>query len=434
MTNDRPRWTARWPLAVGFLALLLLVGVIGYWSVTARIAGAVISSGMIQVESNRQVVQHPDGGVVGEILAKDGDSVEAGQILLRLDDTLLASELKVIEDQLDEIAARKLRFTAERDDADGFDLTEDLRARIDTDEDLFRMVAAERQLFEARRSTLGNTFDQLEEQIRQTGNQIEGAEAQLEAQESQLELIAEERSNADSLLERGLAQASRVSALRREEAQLKGQSGALQAQIAQLQGRIAALRIEKLRLATTRQEEALSALRELSAQEVERAERARALRERLSRMELRAPVSGVVWGSRVFARQSVVTPADPILYIIPQDQPLIVAARIEAIHIDQVHVGQEVALRFTAFDQRMTPEILGQVSRLSADVFQDEVTGLSYYSAEMLPREDELDKLGQQQLLPGMPVEAFIKTAERSPLSYLAKPLADYFNKAFRES
>ena len=434
MTNDRPKWTARWPLAVGFLALLLLVGVIGYWSVTARIAGAVISSGMIQVESNRQVVQHPDGGVVGEILAKDGDSVEAGQILLRLDDTLLASELKVIEDQLDEIAARKLRFTAERDDADGFDLTEDLRARIDTDEDLFRMVAAERQLFEARRSTLGNTFDQLEEQIRQTGNQIEGAEAQLEAQESQLELIAEERSNADSLLERGLAQASRVSALRREEAQLKGQSGALQAQIAQLQGRIAALRIEKLRLATTRQEEALSALRELSAQEVERAERARALRERLSRMELRAPVSGVVWGSRVFARQSVVTPADPILYIIPQDQPLIVAARIEAIHIDQVHVGQEVALRFTAFDQRMTPEILGQVSRLSADVFQDEVTGLSYYSAEMLPREDELDKLGQQQLLPGMPVEAFIKTAERSPLSYLAKPLADYFNKAFRES
>ena len=434
MTTERPRWTARWPLSVGFVALGLLVGVIGYWSVTARIAGAVISSGMIQVESNRQVVQHPDGGVVGEILAKDGDTVEAGQVLLRLDDTLMASELTVIEDQLDEIAARKLRFTAERDDADRLSIPTDLSDRAAADPDLAAMIAAERQLFEARRSTLGNTFDQLEEQILQTGNQIKGAEAQLEAQQAQLELIAEERSNADSLLERGLAQASRVSALRREEAQLKGQSGALTAQIAQLQGRIAALRIEKLRLATTRQEEALSALRDLSSQEVERAERARALRERLSRMELRAPVSGVVWGSRVFARQSVVTPADPVLYIIPQDQPLVVAARIEAIHIDQVHVGQEVALRFTAFDQRMTPEIIGQVARLSADVFQDEVTGVSYYSAEMLPHEDELEKLGQQQLLPGMPVEAYIKTAERSPLSYLAKPLTDYFNKAFRES
>ena len=434
MTTERPRWTARWPLSVGFVALGLLVGVIGYWSVTARIAGAGISSGMIQVESNRQVVQHPDGGVVGEILAKDGDTVEAGQVLLRLDDTLMASELTVIEDQLDEIAARKLRFTAERDDADRLSIPTDLSDRAAADPDLAAMIAAERQLFEARRSTLGNTFDQLEEQILQTGNQIKGAEAQLEAQQAQLELIAEERSNADSLLERGLAQASRVSALRREEAQLKGQSGALTAQIAQLQGRIAALRIEKLRLATTRQEEALSALRDLSSQEVERAERARALRERLSRMELRAPVSGVVWGSRVFARQSVVTPADPVLYIIPQDQPLVVAARIEAIHIDQVHVGQEVALRFTAFDQRMTPEIIGQVARLSADVFQDEVTGVSYYSAEMLPHEEELEKLGQQQLLPGMPVEAYIKTAERSPLSYLAKPLTDYFNKAFRES
>ena len=155
--------------------------------------------------------------------------------------------------------------------------------------------------------------------------------------------------------------------------------------------------------------------------------------ETLSRMEVRSPVSGIVHGSRVFAGQSVISAAEPIMYVIPQDQPLIVSSRVESIHVDQVYVGQEVSLRFTAFDQRRTPEINGHVSRLSPDVFTDEVTGLSYYQAELLPADGELEKPGDQQLVPGMPVEAFIRTGDRSPLSYLTKPLADYFNKAFRE-
>lgn len=432
--SARRQWSARTPLMIGGLALILLVGVLGYWSVTARIAGAVIASGMIEVESNRQVVQHPDGGVVGEILARDGDTVRAGDVLLRFDDTLLASEFRVIDDRLDEVTARILRLQAERDGADDVILPDDIRARLDGDPGLAAAIESERQLFRARATSLGTERDQLEEQIRQTENQITGAAAQRAAQQVQLDLIADELADARSLLERGLAQASRVSALQRQQAQLQGRLGSLDADIARLRGQIASLRIAQTRLVDARREAALTELRDLSVQQAELAERGRALRERLSRMEVRAPVDGVVWGSRVFARQSVVTPADPILYIIPQDQPLVVAARIESIHIDQVHVGQPVTLRFTAFDQRMTPEIIGRVARLSADVFTDEVTGMSYYSADLLPLEAELAKLGTQTLLPGMPVEAYIRTADRSPLSYLAKPLTDYFNKAFRES
>lgn len=427
--GSKTTWSAGGALAVGLIALGLLIGVLGYWSVAARIAGAVVAPGMIEVESNRQVVQHPDGGVVGDIFVRDGDAVDAGQVLLRLDDTLLRSELTVIEGQLAEIAARSLRLAAERDGLDALTLPPDLAG----DEKLVTLIAGQQQLFNARRASLQTEHDQIAEQILQTGNQIDGARAQLDALTIQLELINEELENLRALFERGLAQSSRISALRRQQAQLAGEKGQMTAQIAHLNGRIAALRIDAVRLDTSRREAALTELRDLSRAQAEMGERAAALRERLARMVLRAPTSGVVWGSRVFARAAVISAADPVLYIIPQDQPLVVAARVAAIHIDQVHVGQPVTLRFTAFDQRLTPEVRGQVARLSADVFTDEVTGLQYYAADLLPDEAALTALGDQALLPGMPVEAFIKTAERSPLSYLAKPLTDYFSKAFRD-
>jgi HlyD family type I secretion membrane fusion protein len=182
-----------------------------------------------------------------------------------------------------------------------------------------------------------------------------------------------------------------------------------------------------------RREQAIASLRDLSVQEIELAERELSTRDTLSKMAMRTPVSGVIYGSRVFAVQSVISPADPVMYVIPQDQPLIVAARIAAIHIDQVHVGQDAALRFSAFDQRTTPEIFGTVSKISADVYTDEVSGQTYYLANLVPKSGELAKLDTQVLLPGMPVETFIRTVERSPFSYLVKPLMDYFNKAFRE-
>lgn len=431
-TKENRVWRAWMPLGIGFAALIVLVGVIGVWSVRARIAGAVIASGMIQVENNRQVVQHPQGGVVGEILAKDGDTVAAGDVVVRLDDTLLKSELSIIEGQLSEIRARKARLEAERDGLEAVVIPEELSVLAQTVPEVQDMIDGQRRLFEARNESLRREADQISEQIAQAHNQIDGTEAQLVALRTQEGLIAQELADARSLLEKGLTQASRVSSLQREEARLSGEIGNLSATIAQLRGQIAAFDIQRLKLDTLRREEANTTLSDLQYREIELVERRLSAVETLSRMEIRSPVSGVIYGSQVFALQAVISPAAPIMYVIPQDQPLVVSARIESINIDQVHIGQDASLRFVAFEQRTTPELFGRVSQISADVFTDETTGQSYYQAELLPNEEELVKLGGQKLLPGMPVEAFIRTAERSPLSYLAKPLTDYFNKAFR--
>lgn len=432
--GTRKPYPATVPMAVGLLAILLLIGVIGYWSVTARIAGAVIASGMIQVENNRQVVQHPQGGVVGEIRVKDGDRIAAGDIMVRLDDTLLKSDLAITTEQLFEVTARKLRLEAERDDLAEITLSDALEKLRDQEPAFDAMLAGQERLFSARSESRAQEIEQISEQIEQVENQIAGIEAQLKAFSTQEDLIAGELKDQLELKSKGLIQSSRVLQVQREQARLLGEIGNLTARVAQFRGEIAALKIQQLRLRTARREEAISTLRDLGYRETELQGQKRTLEETLSRMDIRAPAAGVVYDSQVFAVQSVIQAGAPIAYIIPQDQPLVVNARIEAIHIDQVHVGQAGTLRFTAFDQRLTPEIFGKVTNISADVFTDEVTGVSYYQAEMLPNDGELTKLEGQELLPGMPVEAFIKTAERSPLSYLVKPLADYFNRAFRES
>ncbi|MBK5932517.1 HlyD family type I secretion periplasmic adaptor subunit, partial [Rhodovulum imhoffii] len=405
----------------------------GVWSVQARIAGAIIAPGMVQVESNRQVVQHPQGGVVGEILARDGDTVEGGEVLLRLDTSLLKSELAIVETQLYEVMARKARLEAERDGRSALSVTDSLSRVAAQSREVRDLVDGQARLLAARAVSRSKETEQLDEQVLQTRSQIAGTQAQLAATRTQGVLIGKELEDSQLLLKQGLIQAARVSALLREQARLRGQVGNLEATVAQLNGQIAAFGIQKLKLATTRREEAIAALRDLQYREMELSERRLSMRETLARMEVRAPVRGVVHGSRVFARRAVISPAEPILYIVPQDRPLVVVARISAMNIDQVHVGQRVFLRFTAFDRRQTPEIRGHVVRLSADVFTDEATGQSYYQAELLPEDGEMAGLGGRTILPGMPVEVFFRTADRTPLSYLAKPFMDYFNRAFRE-
>lgn len=431
--RQKPPWKATGPLMVGGLALFLLVGVLGVWSVNAHIAGAVVASGMIQVESNRQVLQHPQGGVVGALLVKDGDIVSAGDIVLHFDDRESRSELAIIEGQLFELLAGKSRLEAERDGLDRLPPPDALLVEMMDDPEMQALIEGQQRLFEARADTLRQSAEQIDEQIDQAKNQISGANAQIDALETQKVLIENELTDTLSLFEKGLTPATRVSELQREQAQLTGEIGSLTASVAQLRGQIAALNIERIALTTHLREEAITTLRDQQAQEIELVQRRLSTIETLSRTDLRAPVGGMVYDSRVFALQSVVSAAEPIMYIIPQDQPMVVSARIEPIHVDQVHVGQKASLRFAAFDQRMTPEIFGHVTKLSADVFIDEATGISYYQVELIASESEIEKLGGQTLLPGMPVEAFIKTGERSPLNYLAKPLTDYFTRAFRE-
>jgi HlyD family secretion protein len=394
--------------------------------------GAVIASGRVEVAQNRQVVQHLDGGVVAEILVEEGDQVEQGDLLLRLDAEALQSELAVVEGQLLEILARRARLEAEESGA------QELRFHsllLETENPVAEeLMAGSERTFRRGIETAEREIEQLRRQQDQIAEQVEGIHAQQVAIERQIELIGQELEAQQSLLDRGLAQSARVLELEREQANLEGRLGELTAAAAQAETRSSELEVSVGRIEAQRRQEASSALRDLGFNEIELTEQRQALLTKLERLDMRAPVSGVVYGMQVFAPRSVIRAADPVLYLVPQDRPLIIASQVEPIHVDQIHTGQEVTLRFSAFDQRQTPELKGHVTQVSADAFQDQNSGMSFYRVDLEIDEGELAKLPDGMvLIPGMPAEAFIRTGERTPLSYLLKPLTDYFAKAFRE-
>ena len=435
MSTNNVKWSANRPLWQGILALFLLVGGFGTWAIKSQISGAIIASGHIEVDQNRQVVQHPDGGVVTEILVKEGDFVTDGQVLIRLDHTLLASDLVIVESQLFELMARRGRLEAERDSLAQIAFDPALLTAAATSEAVHDQMQGQEQLFEARLDSIEQEKKQLERRRGQIRDQIAGIDSQKNALSVELGLVQKELAGQLSLLERGFTEIAKVLNLQREEAKLSGKLGELTSQRAEAEGLITQLEIESLKLDTQRREEALTSLRDLRYQELELAEQSRTQRERLARLDIRAPVGGVVYGLQVHAMRSVIRPAEPLLFIVPQDRPLVIMARIEPIHIDQVSIDQGVTLRFPALDKRSTPELFGKVTQVSPDTFQDNNTTISYYRVEIQLSEGEMDRLQEDTVLvPGMPVEAFIRTSDRSPMQYLIKPLADFFTEAFRES
>ena len=435
MSDEARLWPARGPVLLGFLAILVLVGGFFLWGATQRISGAVVVSGQIEVEQNRQVVQHPDGGVVAEILVREGDRVEPGQLLLRLDGEKLTSELTVVEGQRYELLARMGRLEAERDGADAITFDPELVTAAGSNPEYAKLVEGQKRLFEARLQSLARQVDQFEKQREQVQSQIAGIDAQIAAIDEQLAVIDEDLRSQQELADRQLVQSQKVLSLRRAAAELRGNRGELIAGRAQAGEHATEIEIQIERLTTERQEEAITTLRDLGYTEIELTERRRALKEQIGRLDIRAPVGGVVYGMQVFAPRSVIRPADPVLYIVPQDRPLVIAARVLPIHIDHIHLGQEVQLRFPAFSSRTTPELLGTVTQVSADAFTDQASGASFYRAEVRLLDGELAKLDPgDTLVPGMPVEAFIRTGDRTALDYLVRPLSIYFSRAFRES
>ena len=432
MTQETNQWSAKRPLTLGLVALFLLVGGFGTWAITAQISGAIVATGQIEVDRNRQVVQHPDGGVVEGIEVDEGDFVEAGAPLIKLDPSVLTSELAVVEGELFEILARRGRLEAERDGQDAIQFAEDLMDGGAAADDLMN---GQSRLFAARRDSIARATERLSQQRAQIASQLDGIAAQKDAIEIQRELLSQERTDQQTLLERGLAQASRVLTLQREEANLLGRIGELTASEAQARERMTEIDIQILGLTTTQREDAITQLRDLQFNQLQLTERRRTLRQQLDRLDIRAPVSGIVYGLQVFTPNSVIRPAEPVMFIVPQDRPLVIATQVQPTDIDQIFVGQDVTLRFSAFDQRRTPELNGHVTLVSADSFQDENSSFSYYRAEVQLADGEVDRLPDDMtLIPGMPVEAFVRTDDRSPLDYLVKPLSDYFTKAFRES
>ena len=435
MTDQSPkkRWSTRGPMTLGLIALLVLVGGFGTWSIMAQITGAVIASGQIEVDRNRQVIQHPDGGVVDAIIVEEGQLVAEGDILIKLDPDELLSELAIVEGQLFEILARRARLEAERDGTNDITFSDVLTDPANVG--AIELIAGQTRLFEARVESMLRAQEQLTQRRAQIQSQIGGIDAQQAALVTQRELIGEELADQQTLLDRGLAQASRVLGLRREEANLLGQVGELSASAAQAAEQITEIEIEMLGLETTRREDSITRLRDIQYNELELTERRRTLTTQLDRLDIRAPVSGIVYGLTVYAPRSVIRAADPVMFLIPQDRPLVIAAQVQLTDVDQIHLGQEATLRFSAFDHRRTPELLGEVTLISADAFQNETSGQSFYRVELRLSNGEIEKLPiDMTLIPGMPVEAFVRTADRSPMDYLIKPLADYFAKAFRES
>lgn len=434
MTVTPSKWPVHGPIILGCLTTVALVAGTVLWGMNTTITGAIITSGQLEVELHRQIVQHADGGTVAEIHVTEGALVHAGDLLLRLDGTLAQSELAIVEAQFYEILARRGRLEAERDDALSITYPAQLITAAAASPEVAALMAGQSKLFEARLDTLSQQLAQMAKRQTQTESLIIGIDAQARALAEQQRLIGDELATQRELLDKGLAQVSRVLALEREEVRLAGELGSLMASRAQSEARITESEIEILRLEAARREDASTALPEIGYRELELAEQRRALLETISRLDIRAPVSGVVLNLQVTTPRAVIRTAEPLLYLIPQDRPLRVAVKVPTVHIDQVHQGQTAKLVFSAFSTRTTPEVFGTVTAVSPDVLTDDATRVQYYRAEIELNEGEIEKLGAQKLLPGMPVESYIRTEERTPLQFLLKPFTDYFNRAFRES
>lgn len=431
---DEVDFPIRGRIITGVVALGILLGGGGLWAFTTQIAGAVVSSGQIRVEQQSQAVQHPDGGVVEEILVEEGELVQRGDLLIRLDPALLQSELTGQVEQRYELLASMARFEAERDNAETPVFSDELMDGAAESARLRGLMISQETLFETRRTTLQHTLDQLQNRKTQINLQLEGIAAQHNSLNRQIELLRQELETQQSLLDRGLSQAATVLALQREEARLLGQIGEFTATAARANEQISEIDLEALSLTSQRREDAISAISSLRYELITITTQITSLQERLQRLDVHAPVSGIVHGLKVFAPRAVLRPADDVMALIPQDRPLVLVVNIEPIHIDQIYIQQPATLRFPAFSAQDTPELFGYVSKVSADAFTDENTGANYYRAEVALNEGEAARLPQDvTLLPGMPVEAYIRTSDRTPITYLVKPLSDYFNRAFRE-
>ncbi|HUZ33282.1 MAG TPA: HlyD family type I secretion periplasmic adaptor subunit [Xanthobacteraceae bacterium] len=412
---------------VAFIAIGL-----GGWASTAQIAGALIAQGSLVVDSNVKKVQHPTGGVVGDVRVHDGDHVKAGDILIRLDETVTRANLAIVTKGLTELYARKARLGAERDGADTVAVPRELAGRVNN-EDVQEALASERKLFELRRSARVGQKDQLRQRIKQLQEQIVGLGAQQDAKSKEMALIDKELGGVRELYAKNLVQINRLTSLEREEARLQGERGQLVASAAETKGKISETELQILNIDQEFTSDVAKELRETDSKIGEYVERKVTAEDQLKRTDIRAPQDGAVFQSTANTVGGVITAGDSIMLIVPESDNLLVEAKVEPRDIEQVQLGQPVVLRFSAFSQRTTPEINGTVVRIGADTSTDQRTGQSYYLVRISMTADEIKRLGNVKLTPGMPVEAFIQTGERTMISYLVKPLRDQLNRAFRE-
>ena len=426
------RRSIRLHLVAGLAVVAVLAGGLGGWASTQQISGALIAPGQIVVESNVKKVQHPTGGVVGELRARDGDVVKSGDIVVRLDDTVTKANLAIVTKNLDAALARAARLEAEQRGLDKISFPPQLADRA-ADPEVAAVIASESKLFDVRVTGRAGQKAQLSERIRQLKEEIEGLSAQERAKEQEIALVQQELSGVRDLYEKRLVQISRLTTLERDAARLNGERAQYIAARAQAKGKITETELQIIQVDRDVVSEVSKDLRETSDKIGELIERKVTAEDQLRRIDIRAPQDGIVEQSTVHTVGGVITAGDAIMLIVPQTDDLQVEAKVNPQDIDKLQVGQKTLLRLSAFNQRTTPELNGFVSRVSPDVTTEQRTGQSYYTIRVSMPPQEIARLGDVKLIPGMPVEAFVQTGERTLISYLMKPLSDQLMRTFRE-
>nr|WP_295887871.1 HlyD family type I secretion periplasmic adaptor subunit [uncultured Devosia sp.] len=422
-------FSMRGRVITGSVAAILLLAGIGGWASTAKLSGAVISNGTVLVAENVKVVQHLDGGVVRAINVRKGQEVTAGEVLLRLDDVQIRTERSILMGQLAELLARQARLTAERDAATEIAFPDDFLTAYP---DGMLILQGEQQLFDSTSRNRRSQRQQLELQVAQLEEEVGGLQFQAAALVDEVALAQEERARMSALSEKGLIEATRINVADRELARMLGSQGELTASIARSNARISEVKLQILAIDEMAYTEAQRELRVVAANIAELNDRVAEVNDRLDRTLIRSPVSGSVNELTVTTLGGVIGPAERLLTIVPEDADLKIEFRVAVNDIDQISLDQEVKLRFSAFDQRTTPEIPAVVSRVSAATTTDPQTGQSYYVAEAEVTGD-LSVLGDRGLVPGMPVDVFVQTQEQVAIAYFVKPFTDQIARAFRE-
>jgi HlyD family secretion protein len=426
------RPSIRLHLMIGLAVVAVLAGGLGGWASTAEISGALIAPGSIVVESNVKKVQHPTGGVVGEVRARDGDVVKAGDVVMRLDDTVTKASLAIVTKNLDGLWARAARLEAEQQGIDRIVFPKSLLERAD-DPDVRNVMTSESKLFDVRTTGRAGQKAQLRERITQLNEEIAGLEAQEKAKNQEIALVDKELVGVRSLYDQHLVQMNRLTTLERDEARLAGERAQYIASRAQARGKITETELQIIQVDKDMVSDVSRDLRETNDKIGEFVERKVTAEDQLRRTDIRAPQDGMVEQSTAHTVGGVITAGDAIMMIVPQADDLQVEAKVNPQDIDKLQIGQKTLLRLSAFNQRTTPELSGIVTRVSPDVTTDQRTGQSYYTIRVSMPPEEVARLGEVKLIPGMPVEAFVQTGDRTMLSYLIKPLKDQLMRAFRE-
>ena len=411
---------------------VLLVGGIGGWAATNEFAGAVIAQGQLVVDSNVKKVQHPTGGVVAELNVRDGTPVKSGDIVIKLDDTQTKANLAIVSKGLDELGARRAREEAELEGDDRIAFPADLLAR-NADPEVARLIKGESKLFDTRRTSRQGLKSQLTERVAQSEEEIRGLSAQVDSKVKQVEWIQKELEGVRELWSKNLVPFSRVTALEREAARLEGERGQLVASIAQAKGKIAETRIQILQIEQDMRTEVGKDLADIRGKMAELVEKRVAAEDQLKRIDIRAPQNGMVHQLDVHTVGGVITAGQQIMLIVPEADKLTVEAKVQPSDIDQLRIGQPSLLRFSAFNQRTTPELNGTVAVVSGDITLDQRTGANYYTVRIAVSPSEIDRLEGLKLVPGMPVEVFVQTSSRTVFSYVTRPFQDQIVRAFRE-